>query len=1686
MSTAAEDLAARLANGEDFGTIAMAMLDPAARDTVKHCAAVAAFDAGLYERVLRSATGPGLDELRDARRVRPVPGRPDCYQLEPYLREGAWAAWWSDEQLTPGSTTVPPALAGYAGRLADDYQDTGQPLEELRAALLADAGRARVLFLRLYAQADEEFDLARAQDAIDVLASEDRAHVLPVELARLRNEHQVFLSARSMWATAFHQTARYLPREKPERALTGLLDRPDGRVLEIVAPGGAGKTMQLRWFVARHCLRQRPMVPCAWIDFDTADPLRAVRYPWLLLLEMARQLDVQMPGAPFRELVRDYERYLPLLSQAPDPGQVKVDEGTAADAEDIAYRFCATLAQASPAGTPVVLLLDTMEEVVLRPTGSTAGFTAMLDRVRQAAPAARLVLSGRYDLDGRLTGARQRFGRLRPVRIAEFAPDEARDYLTRIRGITRPDLVQAIVRKCDGLPFTLALFGDVAAQDPELPVAEIERSQDPALLYCIVRILERIADDRLRWVLRYGVVPRQLTLDFLENVIWPYLVQGIEGGGDDDPAADARPRRPTQLFQQAQYPPPAHAGQLRQLWEQLRRYAGQSSWVSRAGDRALTFHVRLRAPLRELLRAQPVFGSLHRDAVGYYERRASLEPGQWARWTRDAIYHRFQLDEPAAGQAWRDAIAHAWAAGRPDWAEDLAADLLSADYLDESTGETDRSTISGQLRYQAHLQVAQVNAEAARAAREGPDGPRWKTAEQHIQRAAALADAGAAAGSPARLGLLRSSLELARGDQVAAQADLVSLRDGALSPEERRDLLVLEAELAALAGDPGTDERFGAAFAASAELGDTSGAARIAADSATAYLRADQPLAALRWCQRADEFGLTLPDEERLAGLASTAFLELCQPRTAIRPVLGDGVPRFVPGEAGEAAAEALLALDRPVHALRVLRPDGENQPATETGSWRRALLCGRAYGMLLRLASATRVLEEGLRLRPGNREGAALSNELTLVHLRCGGDWRQAGYYLGAQEQYRVPSGSREWLDRQTTRMALQRALDQPGAARETLSSIFEEFETHSPTRRGVATAAVHGLPVAAEDERDELMRVLLDALDDAQFPTATRVGMLRDLRYCPTIAGVEAGTLALLDRQVLQPWLQERQEPDDTEEDDAWVDLAAVEILRLLGQPRQARATLDRAVTVLAGADPLIWWEWVRAADRIGAIQAAEDEPPSDLLDRYHAYPAVRAGYLIDLTARRLPADTARRSQRRLDEAAGLLGQAEKKMPAWEARLGEVRARLDQLTVPTGARSAPVTPGAPWPGSPRPAARPGERPAGHPGERAAVLEASDVPWSSPLPDPALIEELRVSWTSWAAENGLVLARAIGPGLAEAGPGQTDIRLICDGPPAVGLPWEMAAVDGVPIARHSAVRVAYRSGYPDSEAAEGRLLALGLRRLGLLAEAGPDSGPTVIGALRAFQEAAGLSLTDWPDQRTWREIGERLRGAGPRKPHVLLLQQDAERSIRYQRGIQASAADPVAVYSNFGVRVSVAWNPRESIAREWMKYTQGPGDPPGVLHICAGLEVSSRTPVLYFGEPEAYGVLSAAGVSELVEATTAAQPPLVVLDVLTPATDSERIRQLLLRNVFCDQLLRLGHAATVLGTGLAPEEARAIQLSDLAEALVSAGSAAGAWRQLVRPGTHRAGSVDKAIAEIGTALFSRLPPDATLVPGTW
>ena len=1686
MSSVAEDMAARLARGEDLGSVAMAVFPRNVRETVKRCAAVTTFDAELYTSVLRSVDGPELAELAGSGRVGQVPGTPERYQLESYLRDGGWQSWWADEGMTPGAPTVPPSLARYAERLADYYREFGQPLEELRALLLADPDRARELFLRLYAAADEQFDLARCQDAIDVLASDDRAHVLPVELARLRNDYQAFLSARSMWATEFHQTARYFSRPEAEGALRRLLAGKRSRVLQIVAAGGMGKTTQLRWFVARHCITRRPSIPCARIDFDVVDPVNALRYPWLLLLEIASQLDQQLPSAPFGQLVRDYERYRPLLSRGSAPVTASVDEGTAVDADEIVNRFCSTLAEARAFETPVVLLFDTMEEVGLRPGGGTAALVEMLGRVHAEARSARLVLSGRYDLKEQVAGFPGRLGKVATLQIKEFRPADAARYLSVIRGISRRDLVTAIVNKCGGLPFTLALFGDLAAQDPSLTSAAVESSTDPALLYCIARILERIDDDRLRWLLRYGVVPRRLTLSFLKEVIWPHLIRSIEGDeARDHPAEDARPPRSVQIFQQAAYPAPEDPQVLHGLWASLRRYASGSSWVSE--DRStLIFHVRVRAPLRALLSAQPVFELLHRDAISYFEGRAADQPDRWSRWMRDAIYHRFQLDQSDGAVAWCDAISRARAEGRTDWVEDLAGDLFTLDYLDDDAGELARSMVGDQVRYDARVEMARVFAEAAREAGDGIASQRWSTAQRHLAEADRLLTESPEITSPStRHLILGASVALAYGQHAGAERYLGPLAGGDFGGEDRRDVLLLQAESAALEGDPDTNRRFDAAFQASLELHDTAGATQIAANAAAQCLDGDQQEAALLWCERAHAMHPAPQLAVKVVCTEAAALLELGLPQRAVRQVFPDGTVRFTPDQSGEPAAEALLALGRPVDALRVLEPAQTVEAPDQAEEWRRTLLRGRAYGMLLQTGKATRVLERGLVASLGGMERALLTNELAVLNLRYTGDLDQAQYYLRDAERNRVPPGSAAWLEVQLTAMELQIRLARPQAALDTLNTVFSQLRQAGARQRSVIRAAIRGLAITITGAQEQIAQVLLSGLGAVHF-LRTPLGLLGDLRDCPVIGDPTAGEA--LYQLVIRPPRETRESEPADPLDRAWADLVAAEIYRLLGLPGDAQATLDGAVRTLASADPLIWLEWIRASNRIGPPSADEAEPPPDLLARYRAYPTLSAAYLIELTERRRSIDPSSLSLQRLSDVTGLLARTEDRQLPWRARLDEL---VDHLTAGPAAAPPAASAGRPESDAPPSPARSHEIP--------VDISASDLPWPDPLTDFGLIREMQEPGGSWAAQCGNLLAGRVLPSLGVATPDTlTDMRLSLDLPSAA-IPWEMARINGQVISQHSAVRFVYRSlplvlGSPgdvsDRPSAEIRTLQRALTRLGFPGLSHTDGilGPITRTRLDDFQCQSGLPETDWPAPSTWQALRRILRNTRPpRRPRVLILQSDLGRSIRSGRGSQGSTADVQAIYSEVGLETSVLWNPTMSKAHDRLS-SAGAVDEIDVLHISAVVDTSGRRLKLDFsggsGGSDSAEALPATGVSDLAQAVGPVTPPLVVLDVLAPPHETEVIRQLLLRNTLCQQILGLGGVDVVLATGLGTDYVRVAQLRSLAESLASGANAAEIWQRQVRHNLTRMPALETNLPLAGTALFSALPPDALMEPG--
>ena len=372
----------------------------------------------------------------------------------------------------------------------------------------------------------------------------------------------------------------------------------------------------------------------------------------------------------------------------------------------------------------------------------------------------------------------------------------------------------------------------------------------------------------------------------------------------------------------------------------------------------------------------------------------------------------------------------------------------------------------------------------------------------------------------------------------------------------------------------------------------------------------------------------------------AAALFELGLPQRAVRQVFPDGTVRFTPDQSGEQAAEALLALGRPVDALRVLEPAQTVEAPDQAEEWRRTLLRGRAYGMLLQTGKATRVLERGLAASLGGMERALLTNELAVLNLRYTGDLDQAQYYLRDAERNRVPPGSAAWLEVQLTAMVLQIRLARPQAALDTLNTVFSQLRQAGARQRSVIRAAIRGLAITITGAQEQIAQVLLGGLGAVHF-LRTPLGLLGDLRDCPVIGDPTAGEA--LYQLVIRPPRETRESEPADPMDRAWADLVAAEIYRLLGLPGDAQATLDSAVRTLASADPLIWLEWIRASNRIGPPSADEAQPPPDLLARYRAYPALSAAYLIELTERRRSIDPSSLSLQRLSDVTGLLARAE-----------------------------------------------------------------------------------------------------------------------------------------------------------------------------------------------------------------------------------------------------------------------------------------------------------------------------------------------------------------------------------------------------------------------------------------------------------
>lgn len=607
----------------------------------------------------------------------------------------------ADETWTIAEPLRRALLAGWAP--ADDIRslvsEADNGLEGQYARLSASPTRPGALseLERQVGQALSAGDVPRAHDLIRLLdewpvpddpaACEVRDRLAP----RLRR-HSRALRDRDA-------TTTYLERGFEDALWDGLVAQ-DGRwMLHLHAPGGRGKTMFVKNLLGRRC--PAADIPVARIDFDHVTQLGlATSEPWLLLLAIAAQLDPQLPYSPFRYTLQKYGAYQDVVQPEALP-RVSPATGVAADtrrdelaveaSREVPAAFRESLAAAVGNGL-VVIALDTVENVLHTEGASIMPVLTLFEALRLGhpvgtrVPGLRVVISGRFDLAGeratpagpvaRVPGFAERWigsrasslpaggaelvlgHSITTVEVPGFTQEEASRYLTTRGGITDPAMVAAIVARTYDNPMKLALLAEIVNRNRDVTARTIESFESVDLFYLADRVVDRIPDERVQWLLRWGALLPVLTREAVEQVIWPALeafartdaaVRADGVPGYDDARRDPLPPPPEDV---SRWPVPdlaavRAAGAIDRVWALLLDYASGSSWVSRLEDLddAVYFHPEVRSPLRRLLRdgGHPAYDDIHRRAFEYWASEVPTATGaSRATALRGVLFHAYQ------------------------------------------------------------------------------------------------------------------------------------------------------------------------------------------------------------------------------------------------------------------------------------------------------------------------------------------------------------------------------------------------------------------------------------------------------------------------------------------------------------------------------------------------------------------------------------------------------------------------------------------------------------------------------------------------------------------------------------------------------------------------------------------------------------------------------------------------------------------------------------------------------------------------------------------------------------------------------------------------------------------------------------------------------------------------------------
>jgi tetratricopeptide (TPR) repeat protein len=1586
--------------------------DVVGNELLRRTALVRALDLGLYQGPLtQNLSGTPVPSFSDFNRrpeLEPMSAESGTFVVRDSIRPKLIEQWRSD----------PAGLRSFSQSLVSYFQPSS-PLDVFTHQIFADPSAALRQFHSLYSAADERFDLAECDTLLRILRN--RGDLRGPELTAALNDREQYFRSRSLFADDWLRTAHFLERPDVTRQFQNFLETSPPWLLRVFSAGGGGKTAYLRWLIARYCIPEcgpdHRRIAVARLDLDFVHIPTLAQEPWLLLIPLAEQLNRQLLLAPFQSFLLLWRRYAPLLQRPVSRDTVvRLPSFDPGRAEQAVRDFTIALGDES-----VLIVIDTLEEMLIHHSGAVSGLVQYLATVHKSCPGFKVVVSGRQDLfhwRDPLTNKPAISPEASPeadsavLEVKPWRREECWKYLTAVRNL-RPTMdFNEFPELGGGNPFKLSLFADLVGSGNAFSAGDIGDLRRVEVEYLILRVIERIPESQcpLRWLLRYAVIPRQLTKGFVQAVLAPQLLRAmtssdpgsLDAPNDNVPAGAeiVRQRRPWGRCDQS--------FNAESEWPALLRYAGSANWITLEGGQP-RLQPEVVSPMRFLLQSQPIVADIHLAAVTYFESLAGISGYDWAQMMCEAVYHRFQLSGAGAETYWEDLLTKPQALD-PKVRRQLADLPLSGDFLDENLEPLPHPTgslIATQTIAKAMLELAALD---AREAVVSNLSQLLNSASTLLEKVEALEEGwNFRIAVDGRRGLVKAAIA-AQTDPVRALEIIVDALASPHSPLYDSAFHFLQGNILHKAGK--YEEAVGA-FKNAAASASTSGSSLIPLWQIQSHLgalaldRDNLAEAATEFESALEPANLTdIPDDdlgkliESLVRIdrSSTHWTQARARLDRFESVLARRLPALFPRLRSE------LALD-------TYRPDVVLSGMATSDS----RLAGLALAQIGDFLGASRRLEEywtvNLLAAPAAAPQARF--EQIQIILRDGHDYRRARSMLSNLKDL----GEFAFIGE-----LLLMELDIRTEHRDSASARWLSFKATLPSTGLRQQARCLATALALELEPRSEFDQLLDLLARVE-PAGARIPLLRPfLAFSPKQAVVTGGVSSRFQTVLPAP------SPEDP--DFAVRSLLLNDVLRYLGDRDSAATMLKVALKQTPPVQVPLCRQLVSALLRTGAVL-----DQNVLLNYETSVQAIRDQWpeLAAIACLELAEEWLRRDE--TDKAARLLERSPQSGTRYAIRFQVASAKVQERKGNTAqaqdffARANQIAAELDIPhryqiekAGPPPTALPPDHQLDIYSAQPGLMEIDFHPSGSPvLTGTFKLERLpllgSLQTSDWKAAYShlsdrqalrsllgsfLPLSLGLGESVSRVQHNldrSSDLRIaISEADSLAALPWEWADLD--------VFRFVYRGPRGvDSTFARWQSLVRWFNAHGLFGGSFASPSPEAIASIESWLRQSGQFRDRWDGPETRHSMVENR----PRTVALIKLEQEAERgqSTSYgQRGISVEN-----VYFEAGIR-AMSFDPRylgpEGILKIAPDFE--------ILHIC--LPITEVSGSLQLSAPSGDSVgYSPSFFTQMAHQRLA---PIVILDVPLPPRKEFWAQQLLWRNLFARQLFEPSSIEAVVCVGLA------------------------------------------------------------------